>query len=186
MLDGYRDRAPGSTTRAGFRPLLFMCFCCVALFVLCACICLFQLFAGFRPLLRPQFVLECCVVGVAQDEMESQCRKALNKAYPPIMGTHWNLAPRGGPCQRKLDWFPDVCGTCQRRMHQQVFTLLDVRVSSLRRGHANLLCIVPILTDDPRRQSNCCCSCSCCLFCLWGGAGLEEELGGPQGAGARA
>ena len=30
-------------------------------------------------------------------------------------------------------------------------TLLDVSVSSLRRGHANLLCIVPILADDPRR-----------------------------------
>ena len=29
-------------------------------------------------------------------------------------------------------------------------TLLDVSVSSLRRGHANLLCIVPILADDPR------------------------------------
>ena len=29
-----------------------------------------------------------------------------------------------------------------------------VCVSSLRRGHANLLCIVPILTDDPRRESN--------------------------------
>ena len=28
-------------------------------------------------------------------------------------------------------------------------------MSSLRRGHANLLCIVPILTDDPRRESNC-------------------------------
>ena len=27
-------------------------------------------------------------------------------------------------------------------------------VSSLRRGHANLLCIVPILTDDPRRESS--------------------------------
>ena len=27
--------------------------------------------------------------------------------------------------------------------------LLDLCVSSLRRGHANLLCIVPILTDDP-------------------------------------
>ena len=27
-------------------------------------------------------------------------------------------------------------------------------MSSLRRGHANLLCIVPILTDDPRRESN--------------------------------
>ena len=26
-------------------------------------------------------------------------------------------------------------------------------MSSLRRGHANLLCIVPILTDDPRRAS---------------------------------
>ena len=32
-------------------------------------------------------------------------------------------------------------------------TLLDLCVSSLRRGHANLLCIVPILTDDPRRES---------------------------------
>ena len=34
-------------------------------------------------------------------------------------------------------------------------TLLDLCVSSLRRGHANLLCIVPILTDDPRRESKC-------------------------------
>ena len=33
-------------------------------------------------------------------------------------------------------------------------TLLDSCVSSLRRGHADLLCIVPILTDDPRRESN--------------------------------
>ena len=33
------------------------------------------------------------------------------------------------------------------------FTLLDLCESSLRRGHANLLCIVPILTDDPRRES---------------------------------
>ena len=35
----------------------------------------------------------------------------------------------------------------------RVFTLLDLRVSSLRRGHANLLCIAPISTDDPRRGS---------------------------------
>ena len=34
------------------------------------------------------------------------------------------------------------------------FTPLDLCVSSLRRGHANLLCIVPILTDDPRRESD--------------------------------
>ena len=34
-----------------------------------------------------------------------------------------------------------------------MFTLFDLCVSSLRRGHANLLCIVPFLTDDPRRES---------------------------------
>ena len=33
-------------------------------------------------------------------------------------------------------------------------TLLDLCVSSLRRGHANLLCIVPILTDVPRKDSS--------------------------------
>ena len=32
-----------------------------------------------------------------------------------------------------------------------LFTLLDLCVSSLRRGHANILCIAQILTDDPRR-----------------------------------
>ena len=37
---------------------------------------------------------------------------------------------------------------------KKMFTLLDLCVSSLRRGHANLLCIVPILTDDPRRESS--------------------------------
>jgi hypothetical protein len=37
--------------------------------------------------------------------------------------------------------------------NKKLFTLLDSCVSSLRRGHANLLCVVPILTDDPRRES---------------------------------
>ena len=41
---------------------------------------------------------------------------------------------------------------------KKLFTLLDLCVSSLRRGHANLLCIVPILTDDPRRESETCLS----------------------------
>ena len=40
------------------------------------------------------------------------------------------------------------------RWTKKLCTLLDLCVSSLRRGHANLLCIVPILTDDPRRESN--------------------------------
>ena len=34
-----------------------------------------------------------------------------------------------------------------------VFMLVGLCVPSLRRGHANILCIVPSLTDDPRRQS---------------------------------
>ena len=34
-----------------------------------------------------------------------------------------------------------------------MFTLLDVCVPSLRRGHANLLSTVPILMDEPRRES---------------------------------
>ena len=46
------------------------------------------------------------------------------------------------PEQRSTCWF------------LKLFTLLDLCVSPLRRGHANLLCIVPILTDDPRRESN--------------------------------
>jgi len=35
---------------------------------------------------------------------------------------------------------------------KEMFALLDLSVSSLRRGHANLLCIVPILMDDPGRE----------------------------------
>ena len=43
--------------------------------------------------------------------------------------------------------------TMPRVASKKLVTLLDLCVSSLRRGHANLLCIVPILTDDPRRES---------------------------------
>ena len=38
-------------------------------------------------------------------------------------------------------------------LHEEMCTLLDVCVSSLRRGHANLLYVVPSLTDGPRRES---------------------------------
>ena len=40
------------------------------------------------------------------------------------------------------------------RGEKNLVTLLDLCVSSLRRGHANLLCIVPILSDDLRGESN--------------------------------
>ena len=36
---------------------------------------------------------------------------------------------------------------------KELFTLLGLCVSSLRRGHANLFCTVPILTGDPPRKS---------------------------------
>ena len=48
----------------------------------------------------------------------------------------------------------NVCDQGRTAIYKEMFTLLDLCVSSLRRGHANLLCIVPILTDDPRRESN--------------------------------
>ena len=37
------------------------------------------------------------------------------------------------------------------RLFLKLGTLLDLCVSSLRRGHANLLCIVPILSEDSLR-----------------------------------
>ena len=52
---------------------------------------------------------------------------------------------------------------------------LDLCVSSLRRGHANLLCIVPILSDVPEgtlvaaRRAN----ITCLAFLLAGDVGIE-------------
>ena len=45
--------------------------------------------------------------------------------------------------------------TCANKwfLGSNLFTLLKLCVSSLRGGHANPLCIVPMLTDDPRRES---------------------------------
>ena len=43
---------------------------------------------------------------------------------------------------------------CTKLPNQSLTNFSTWCVSSLRRGHANLLCIVPILSDDPRRESN--------------------------------
>ena len=54
----------------------------------------------------------------------------------------------------RLGWPPELALEVRvGGLRHCLFTLLDLCVSSLRRGHANLLCIVPILTDDPRRES---------------------------------
>ena len=42
---------------------------------------------------------------------------------------------------------------CNAKQPPMLFTLLDLCVSSLRSGYSNLLCIVPTLADDPRRES---------------------------------
>ena len=39
-------------------------------------------------------------------------------------------------------------GMPSKELPKKLFTLLDLCVSSLRRGHANLLCIVPILSYE--------------------------------------
>jgi hypothetical protein len=60
------------------------------------------------------------------------------------------------PLRRLCCFFPGDYHVIARgpiKISKKLFTLLDLCVSSLRRGHANLLCIVPILTDDPRRES---------------------------------
>ena len=49
---------------------------------------------------------------------------------------------------------PPARPPARAQTQKELFTPLDLCVSSLRRGHANLLCIVPILTDDPRRESS--------------------------------
>ena len=67
-----------------------------------------------------------------------------------------------------------ICDSCDERgwVERKLPTLLDVCVPSLRRGHANLPCIAPILTDDPRRESNTHCvvymiGFIMCRFVVW-------------------
>ncbi|KAG5623108.1 hypothetical protein H5410_008326 [Solanum commersonii] len=43
----------------------------------------------------------------------------------------------------------EPCKSNRRRPAKKFGPFLDLCVSSLRRGHANLLCIVPILSDVP-------------------------------------
>ena len=69
-----------------------------------------------------------------------------NAASVKPLGT----SPDSG-CFTHAVWMHTSAGAAN--FSKKLFTLLDLCVSSLRRGHANLLCIVPILTDDPRRES---------------------------------
>ena len=72
------------------------------------------------------------------------------------------LIPPSGPVRPAFAFLPCLMHVAlepdAEQCAKKLFTLLDLCVSSLRRGHANLLCIVPILTDDPRRESKSSCN----------------------------
>ena len=63
------------------------------------------------------------------------------------------LEGRGSPFISKYKYNAAPFHLCRELLEKKLITFLDLCVSSLRRGHANLLCIVPILSDDPRRES---------------------------------
>ena len=60
------------------------------------------------------------------------------------------------PWVKTMPWEPFPClgKTALVIWEKKLVTLLDLCVSSLRRGHANLLCIVPILTDGNLRRGS--------------------------------
>ena len=83
----------------------------------------------------------------------ANARRALLAPRPAKHATLPHLArSRDGGVSRREGLDASMGGVMGNK--KELFTLLDLCVSSLRRGHANLLCIVPILTDDPRRESD--------------------------------
>ena len=63
---------------------------------------------------------------------------------PSGKGTHTHTAPDRREMSMLLLASP----------RNELVMLFDLCVSSLRRGHAKLLCIVPLLTDGPRKESS--------------------------------
>ena len=77
--------------------------------------------------------------------------KAWHRAY---LGVSQNLGYHfGGPYNKDDSIWGSLLGSPYfGKLPFNAFllgTLLDLVVSSLRRGHCHLLCIVPILSDDP-------------------------------------
>ena len=107
--------------------LLFVCcvmFVCLLLFVELYCLCmLFFLYIHLRAQAAQPSVVQSGI--------------AITKSYRIVLQV---ASPLGR-------------ATRPRRTSPACATLLDLCVSSLRRGHANLLCIAPILTDDSRTES---------------------------------
>ena len=88
-----------------------------------------------------------CIVPILTDDLrgESKCVKnTFGMAHRP--GPH--IPQPSCNCRQHPIGTGSLANKCKK-----LVSLLDLCVSSLRRGHAKILCIVPILTDDPRKES---------------------------------
>ena len=100
-------------------------------------------------------LIHTCVLVIKSPDLElsllsrSASAQRLLFALPPLQISGSRVTILGGRLVRYSQPLDLSVSYWTRRMT----TLLDLLVSSLRRGHANLLCIVSSLTDDPRRAS---------------------------------
>ena len=86
---------------------------------------------------------------------EEQPRRSCRIVSPCRSHFGTPLLLRDSCCPRRFLRSPGRSHACPSFAHVMMLcTLLDLCVSSLRRGHANLLCIVPILSDAPREESS--------------------------------
>ena len=95
----------------------------------------------FTPLLRPTYA-DAHAGAISEVRMEGYEFGHTYVWQGPERGP---LDSEGHKEQKKVE----VQGNYRFETTRLASTFLDLCVSSLRRGHANLLCIVPILTDIP-------------------------------------
>ena len=90
----------------------------------------------------------------------------LTKLQLEVSKTHENEHPtkhknvKKTEKEMKTSWqvrMQKMRGKLREKIRKKFGPFLDLCVSSLRRGHANLLCIVPILSDVPEGTINLCC-----------------------------
>ena len=126
-----------SNTSACYDELRFLISCTYFIYILCLHI-LYMLYFLFCF----WYILYCCGPHRLTSSSIHQ--------WAPGFGYDLCVSRENGNTCFKRRWQPLVpaqfCSTTIRWELQK-----NVGVSSVRRGHANLLCIVPILTDDPRR-----------------------------------
>ena len=97
-----------------------------------------------------------CIVPILSDDLrgESKKRGFSGSSGPIEKASEVPWFRNAKPCKWRVQ--ATSCAEQQSsRGQKNLVTLLDLCVSSLRRGHANLLCIVPIFADDLFQGSAC-------------------------------